>query len=701
MTPDQTYFLVGLVGFTALLSALHLLRTRITLGPFFGIAGVFSMMQWQLLQTGWWVSLGQWNFNAGLTLFVPVILLGAVLTTALDGLRTMRAYVLMVLTTSSAAWAFSVFRELLAQYVPLPYLVLLSNREHMAIIFGLLLAQTVGVLSLALLRGVSALASLPATVAISALCWLATYSFLNFGGEMGLANLRNEVLPMAAATLPSLLGALAYGAYAGRTRILMPMRSLRALLMPWNRLEGEDDGDRDEVVNRDQVITELRFLNRQLQQSATVMGAHLAHATYGVIVSDGKGRIREANPPAERLLGGSPLIGRPLAAALAPLLGEADASAAQLTGELNNRRWHCAGEDGDTRHIELSATPLYGEGRGKSDGVYLILKDVSELVAAEQRRLVSSRVKDIHRTGKVLTHDLSNLLIGAQAHLQKIRPQLPEGTALQSAEAVDAALAGIRDMLQQVGGGSQFGTPLLQPENLGDLLRRAVSICEAAAEQTAVRLCLNFSDDARVEVDRSQMIRVFTNLIRNAIRASRPGGKIWVSVAKQGAGYDIQIEDEGHGMSEAEIAAAFDPGFSTKGEGKGGLGLAISYLMVDAHGGQLELSPRSGGSGLCARIWLPEARVTSAALAAYAHQTVIVASSDPGLAAAVAARLEADAGCTVAEALCLEEVEAILAEEDDWQTLLLDPAEDAAAWGKALAGRIAIAAIPADLAGTA
>jgi signal transduction histidine kinase len=57
-------------------------------------------------------------------------------------------------------------------------------------------------------------------------------------------------------------------------------------------------------------------------------------------------------------------------------------------------------------------------------------------------------------------------------------------------------------------------------------------------------------------------------------------------------------------MSPNELEKAFEPGFSTKGGGQGGLGLSISWLIVDAHGGELTLSSQVG-HGTKASIRLP------------------------------------------------------------------------------------------------
>lgn len=653
---------------TVLLLALHFARRRLTLAPFFGLAGVFSMMQWQLLQTGWWVRIGEWNFNAGHALFVPTLLLGAVITYALDGLKLARAYFFMVLTTSSAAWLFSVFREVLAQYVPLPYLLVLSNREHLAIIAALALGQGVGIMGYALLQTRSGRLAMPLATLAGVLCWVSAYSLLNFGTEMGLANVYNDAPPLLAASLPMLAGAVLYGEYAVRKDLLMPWRPAASLLAFWRPMKDDNESE-DPTSNRDRVVSELRLLNQRLARNSDLMDTHLAQASFGILIADTTGEVVRCNPALELVPGFQAAKGQHLCPLIEKAAGLRTAMETLAT-DLSNRRWRLTTPDDRPCWVEFYVTALGDSGRPGNGGLYVIVKDVTEAVLDEQRRLASSRVKEIHQTGRVLTHDFSNLLIGAQAHNQQLRQRVVgDRDALASLDAVDAALRHAAEMLVQIGGSSQFGTPRLRVVALKAMLDDAVAICQATADEGGVQLRQAPAGLWRVEVDASQMVRVFTNLIRNAIRASPPGSEVAIAVAPRGHGVEVSIADQGCGLSDPELAQAFDPGFSTKGEGKGGLGLAVSYLMVDAHGGHLELRRNAAGGGLCATVWLPE-RPLSPSLSGLDGQQVIVLGAEDHV-APIVAELEVERGCTVAVAIDRDEVIALIQDDPGWKVLLV------------------------------
>ncbi len=97
---------------------------------------------------------------------------------------------------------------------------------------------------------------------------------------------------------------------------------------------------------------------------------------------------------------------------------------------------------------------------------------------------------------------------------------------------------------------------------------------------------------AAVKGDRSQMVQVFLNLIRNAIDAMPGGGTLTVSTSVAGdAGarwWEARCADTGCGIPEEVMPRIFDPFYTTKPEDKGtGLGLAVSHGIVEGHGGRI------------------------------------------------------------------------------------------------------------------
>ncbi len=101
----------------------------------------------------------------------------------------------------------------------------------------------------------------------------------------------------------------------------------------------------------------------------------------------------------------------------------------------------------------------------------------------------------------------------------------------------------------------------------------------------------------------SQIQQIFFNLILNALDAMPAGGKLEIRARERDRGVEMTFQDTGPGIPESKRNDIFEPFFSTK-EGGTGLGLTVSYNIVTAHGGTLDLV-NGNKPGACFRLFLP------------------------------------------------------------------------------------------------
>jgi signal transduction histidine kinase len=125
-------------------------------------------------------------------------------------------------------------------------------------------------------------------------------------------------------------------------------------------------------------------------------------------------------------------------------------------------------------------------------------------------------------------------------------------------------------------------------------------------DQKALSVQTSFQEIPKVACYPGKINQVFLNILLNAIQASRPEGLIEVRTHyAPGGAVDIEIEDHGEGISPEHLPLIFDPFFTTRPVGGGrGLGLSVSYGIVRAHGGSLEVES-SLGRGSLFKIRLP------------------------------------------------------------------------------------------------
>ncbi len=110
-------------------------------------------------------------------------------------------------------------------------------------------------------------------------------------------------------------------------------------------------------------------------------------------------------------------------------------------------------------------------------------------------------------------------------------------------------------------------------------------------------------DDGVAYLDAAQMEQALLNLVKNAHESGSAPGDVQLQLRKLPEQWRIDILDRGAGMSEAVLAQALLPFYSTKRHGTG-LGLALTRDIIEAHGGHVALQNREGG-GLWVSMTLP------------------------------------------------------------------------------------------------
>jgi two-component system NtrC family sensor kinase len=103
----------------------------------------------------------------------------------------------------------------------------------------------------------------------------------------------------------------------------------------------------------------------------------------------------------------------------------------------------------------------------------------------------------------------------------------------------------------------------------------------------------------------TQLKQVLLNLVLNAMESMPDGGTITIQTYPESDGVALAVADTGVGMEGETMSRIFEPFYSTKGEGTG-LGLSVSYGIIQGHGGRINVESKSG-TGSRFVIWLPVA----------------------------------------------------------------------------------------------
>jgi signal transduction histidine kinase/FixJ family two-component response regulator len=232
----------------------------------------------------------------------------------------------------------------------------------------------------------------------------------------------------------------------------------------------------------------------------------------------------------------------------------------------------------------------------------------------EQSQHALNRVEKMAAAGRLtasIAHEINNPLQSLQncMHLAG-RKELTEQERQNYLQVAQDELERLMAIVQRM---LEFYRPGVRDPSLVDintLINRVEDLLAPQLNKNKIKINKQMAPEIPgVMVVADQVQQVFINLILNSMEAMPEGGEIFIQSAPfyenlENPGVEILIEDTGNGIPEGEKDHIFEPFVSTKEHGTG-LGLAVSYGIVTAHGGSINLI-QGKGKGACFRIFLPE-----------------------------------------------------------------------------------------------
>jgi len=238
--------------------------------------------------------------------------------------------------------------------------------------------------------------------------------------------------------------------------------------------------------------------------------------------------------------------------------------------------------------------------------LYEDLRDYVRRVEESQQALL--RVEKMAAAGRLtasIAHEVNNPLQSVQncLHLaghESVSPEKRKEYFELAKKELDRLMKTMQRMLDFY----RPGAVRVEAVDLLDLLNHVLSLTSQQLSQKniAVKTELPKSLPIIYAVS-SQVQQIFFNLILNSLDAMTGGGELTIKARAIKNGVEMTFEDNGPGIPEDRRENIFEPFFSTK-EGGTGLGLTVSYNIVTAHGGTLDLI-NGHGSGACFRLFLP------------------------------------------------------------------------------------------------
>jgi len=385
-------------------------------------------------------------------------------------------------------------------------------------------------------------------------------------------------------------------------------------------------------------------MNKHLLGEKNLLLTLFATMNEGVVLVTPDGRIVEANPAAERILGlkRDEITSRTYIAPQwkivrpdgTPMPPEemAGPRAVREKRPVSNVVMGVERPDGALSWINVSAAPIF-DSHQRLTGVVGTFTDITELKKSEEELRRIQRLESLGTLAGGIAHDFNNLLGGIFGYLTVARRKLDN--AHPATATIDKALDVFdraRFLTDRILTFARGGAPIKKATCLEPMVKEAAAL---AFSGTAVSLKTEIPRDIQaVEADAAQLNQVFCNILINARQALSGKGTVTVIMRNilpgdaalpgclpPGAYVETTITDNGPGIAPENLPKIFDPFFSTRPGGTG-LGLAVCFSIIKAHGGCISADSKPG-KGAIFKIVLPASRQP--------HQRELAGSAAPNI----------------------------------------------------------------------
>ena len=398
-----------------------------------------------------------------------------------------------------------------------------------------------------------------------------------------------------------------------------------------------------QIAEREQAEIALRTSEERFR--AIAESAHDA-----IVSSDSRGAIVSWNPAAESIYGwqAEEILGKPLVRLMSRSAGAPPTQDGDFGGDttpLVARTLEATGVRKDGREFPIEAS-LGSWTTSRGSFVTAIIRDVSARKALEEvshqqelKLLQANKMAALGTLVSGVAHEINNpnqmvllnssvladtwrdACVALDAHQEREGDFMLAGLSYSEMRGAAATLIrdvneGARRIERIVADLKDFARPQQKqgPQvkvDLGDVVRRAVRLLAHLVNRRTRRLELDLADDApAIRGDPQQIEQVLVNLIVNALESLPDVTRsVKVSLApNRNTGWAvIKVIDQGIGIEPEHLQRLCDPFFTTKQDSGGtGLGLSVTFSLVQAHGGRLDFDSEPG-HGTCVTVQFPPA----------------------------------------------------------------------------------------------
>jgi signal transduction histidine kinase len=228
-------------------------------------------------------------------------------------------------------------------------------------------------------------------------------------------------------------------------------------------------------------------------------------------------------------------------------------------------------------------------------------KYIERLQKTQQQLIQAAKLSSIGELSAGVAHELNNPLAGVLVYTRLIKDKLAKDSfnkeqLISSLTKIESAIEYCTGIIRGLLDFARQSPPLLRPVTVGRAIDKAMSLAGHQAKMKRIEVVREETPALPLVVaDFNQLVQVLINLVVNGIDAMPEGCRMTIGTSGENGWVRISVRDAGCGITPENMEKLFTPFFTTKEEVKGvGLGLAVSYGIIERHGGRIEVQSEVG-----------------------------------------------------------------------------------------------------------
>jgi two-component system, NtrC family, sensor kinase len=225
--------------------------------------------------------------------------------------------------------------------------------------------------------------------------------------------------------------------------------------------------------------------------------------------------------------------------------------------------------------------------------------DIEQLRALNEQLIRTEKLASLGTLSAGVAHEVNNPLASISSLIQIMQnKQNLDDETKEKLRLISTQITRITQVTKDMMDFARVRPAAKSAVDVNELLETSIRLASFDREFQRLKIVKDYGENLpKVFADSDQLQQVFLNLILNARDAMNENGVLSIKTLQTVDNITVEIADNGSGISENNLKQIFDPFFTTKPAGKGtGLGLAVCYGILTAHGGKIEVESSENGA---------------------------------------------------------------------------------------------------------